>query len=271
MSPFCFYAAVPQRSLARGFFILALMALLTACGTGGQGRLKIDRSVQAKSQNSRIEFIVLHYTSTGNEASLKTLSEDNVSSHYFITDEARPRLYQLVDEDRRAWHAGLSQWYGRTHLNSSSIGIEIVNSGLSSNGWAAYNPAQIRILITLVNDIARRHGIKAVNIVGHSDIAPQRKIDPGPLFPWRVLAAAGIGRWYDESMAERYQVEFAQSLPDIAWIQEALSLAGYAVPQSGVLDLATVNVIAAFQMHYRPSLHDGLPDPETLAILKALH
>lgn len=270
MSSICFSAAGLQRSLVR-VFIVAFLALLTACGTGGPGRLKIDRSVQAKSQNSRIQFIVLHYTSSGNEASLKTLSEHNVSSHYLITDEARPRLYQLVDEGRRAWHAGLSEWYGRTFINSSSIGIEIVNSGLKANGWAAYNPAQIRLLITLVEDIGRRHGIKAINIVGHSDIAPQRKIDPGPRFPWRELAAAGIGRWYDESIAAKYQAEFAQSLPDIAWIQEALSLAGYTVPQSGVLDPATINVIAAFQMHYRPSLHDGLPDPETLAILKALH
>lgn len=267
---FNFSATYLQRSPLR-LFTAGLLALLAACGTLPPGQLKIDRSIQAKSQNSRVDFIVLHYTSSGNRASLKTLSEGNVSSHYLITDEVRPHVYQLVDESRRAWHAGLSEWYGRTDLNSGSIGIEIVNDGLRGNTWAPYSSAQIKTTIALVQDIARRHQIKAPNIVGHSDIAPQRKIDPGPAFPWKQLAAAGLGRWYDDIKAAEYRQEFEQQItPDITWVQAALSKAGYAVPDTGILDKATKNVIAAFQMHYRPSRYDGIPDAETLGILKAL-
>ncbi len=249
---------------------LALL-LLTACGTYQPGELKIDRSIQAKSHNSRVEFIVLHYTATGNEASLKILSQQNVSSHYLITNDPEPLVYQLVDESRRAWHAGNSEWFGRTDMNSGSIGIEIVNHGREDGTWEPYTAAQTAVVGALIKDIARRHQIKPFNIVGHSDIAPQRKIDPGPLFPWKQLAQQGIGRWYDESKAQAYEQDFLRSgLPDMKWVQTELQRAGYAVPRNGDLDKASKNVLAAFQMHYRPRLHDGIPDAETLAILKAL-
>jgi N-acetylmuramoyl-L-alanine amidase len=245
--------------------------LLTACGTPGPAGLKIDRSIVAKSQNSRIEFLVVHYTSLGNEASLKILSENNVSSHYLITDEPSPRVYQLVDESRRAWHAGASEWFGRSDMNAGSIGVEIVNHGRDGDTWQPYTPAQIEIVASLFQDIIKRHQIKPFNIVGHSDIAPQRKIDPGPLFPWKELANQGIGRWYNEALAKAYEAEFLRDgPPDIRWLQQALSRAGYNTPRTGVLDNATRNVVAAFQMHYRPARYDGQPDAETLAILKAL-
>lgn len=249
----------------------ALLLVLAACGTYQPEGLQIDRSIQAKSQNSRIEFIVLHYTSTGNEASLKILSEQNVSSHYLITNDPVPRIYQLVDENRRAWHAGISEWFGRTDMNAGSIGIEIVNQGRNGNSWEPYSPAQIAAVTALIQDIVNRHQIKALNIVGHSDIAPQRKIDPGPLFPWKELAQKGIGRWYNDVKAQEYAQEFLhEGLPDVAWTQKELARAGYKVPRTGVLDKGTRNVITAFQMHYRPALYDGQPDAETLAILKAL-
>lgn len=258
------------RHAARLAACLALAAL-AACSSTRPGGLDIDRSIQAQSQNSRVEFVVLHYTSAGNEASLKILSQRNVSSHYLITDEPRPHVYQLVDESRRAWHAGVSQWYGRTDMNSGSIGIEIVNQGRQGDEWEPYKPEQMRVLALLLKDIVARHQIKAPNIVGHSDIAPQRKIDPGPLFPWRELARQGLGRWYDETLMRAYREEFQwKGLPDVAWVQKELRRAGYDVPYSGTLDKATRNVIAAFQMHYRPALYDGNPDAETLAILKAL-
>ncbi|SHI28349.1 N-acetylmuramoyl-L-alanine amidase [Pollutimonas bauzanensis] len=255
----------------RKYLAGALLALLAACGAPAPGALDIDRSIQAKSQNSRVEFIVLHYTSTGNEASLKILSQLNVSSHYLITNDPAPRVYQLVDESRRAWHAGVSEWFGRSDMNASSIGIEIVNHGREGGDWEPYTAAQTAVIGALLQDIIRRHQIKAINIVGHSDIAPQRKIDPGPLFPWKQLAQQGIGRWYDEARAQEYQREFLRDgLPDMAWVQRELQRAGYKVAHSGVLDKASRNVIAAFQMHYRPALYDGNPDAETLAILKAL-
>ncbi|PLC51949.1 N-acetylmuramoyl-L-alanine amidase [Pollutimonas subterranea] len=248
------------------------LLLLTACATRQPGEFTIDRSIQAKSQNSRVEFIVLHYTATGNEASLKILSQQNVSSHYLVTSAPEPLVYQLVDESRRAWHAGNSEWFGRTDMNSGSIGIEIVNHGRKDDGtWEPYTAAQIAVVSALLKDIVARHQIKPFNIVGHSDIAPQRKIDPGPLFPWKQLAQQGLGRWYDENKARAYEQEFLRSgLPDMNWVQAELQRAGYIIPRNGEQGKATKNVIAAFQMHYRPSLHDGVPDAETLAILKAL-
>lgn len=250
-----------------------MLGLLAACGSvpPGPPGLHIDRSIQAKSQNSRVEFVVLHYTSASNQRSLDLLSQHNVSSHYLITDEPVPRVYQLVDESRRAWHAGVSQWFDRTDMNAASIGIEIVNPGGAGQVWAPYNPAQIDVLIMLLHDIVQRHQIKPHNIVGHSDIAPQRKVDPGPLFPWQTLAKAGLGRWYDDTLVAQYQADFDRDgLPAISWVQHQLARLGYAAPQHGELDQATKNIIAAFQMRYRPSRYDGVPDSETLAIIKSL-
>lgn len=233
--------------------------------------LKIDRSIQAQSQNSRVELIVLHYTSASNERSLELLSQRNVSSHYLITDEPVPHVYQLVDESRRAWHAGVSRWYGSTGINAASIGIEIVNPGGTGTQWAPYSEAQIDTLMLLLKDIVQRHQIKLHNIVGHSDIAPQRKVDPGPLFPWKRLADAGLARWYDEEKAADHRAEFQRSgLPNAQWIQQELNRVGYETPGNGQLDRATRNVIRAFQMRYRPHRYDGVPDAETLGILKSL-
>lgn len=258
------------RSLHRSGIIATILMLAACAGPAPQG-LHIDRSLTAVSQDSRVDMIVLHYTATGTNASLNILTQKNVSSHYLVTDDRPPVVYGLVDEGRRAWHAGLSEWYGRTDVNAGSIGIEIVNAGGSGSQWAPYDPAQIDTVIALVGDIAARHNIKPHNIVGHSDIAPQRKVDPGPLFPWKQLAAAGLGRWYDPTLVAAYQEEFRLAgLPDTAWVQTHLKRAGYAVPQHGKLDKETRNVLAAFQMHYRPARYDGVPDAETLAILKAL-
>lgn len=249
-----------------------LVLLLAACSTPEPPRsLVVDTSVEAVSQNSRVGIIVLHYTVADSPTSLRILSQQNVSSHYLITDHQPPRVYRLVDESRRAWHAGVSEWYGRTDINTGSIGIEIVNPGNQDGDFAAYAPAQIELVKQLVAEIAARHDIKPHNIVGHSDIAPQRKLDPGPMFPWEALAQAGLGRWFNREQAREHEQFFrTNGLPDTLWIQERLKRAGYEVPLSGELDQATRNVIAAFQMHYRPSRYDGQPDAETLGILRAL-
>jgi len=254
-----------------GTLALTAAALLAGCAAPGPARLSIDRSIQAVSQSSRVSVVVLHYTVANTPRSLEILSRRNVSSHYLITDETPPRVYQLVDESRRAWHAGESAWYGRSDLNAASIGIEIVNGGPGDTGWQPYSNAQIDTLILLLKDIAARHQIHARNIVGHSDIAPQRKQDPGPAFPWKRLADAGLARWYDETEAARLTTQYRHtSLPSARIIQEKLQRAGYPVPLNGELDQATRRVISAFQMRYRPALHNGTPDAETLAILDTL-
>ncbi|RRV17582.1 N-acetylmuramoyl-L-alanine amidase [Pseudomonas saudiphocaensis] len=248
---------------------LGLCMLLAGCASGP----RIDTRHASVGHDSRVQFIVLHYTSSDLERSLDILKGDGVSSHYLI-GESPATIYQLVDENRRAWHAGDSQWRGRTWLNSSSIGIELVNRGYIEGEqgrlWYPYSDAQIDALIVLLKDIMQRHGLKPGAIIGHSDIAPQRKVDPGPLFPWKRLADAGLLPWPDAAVVARQRSLYALQLPDIAWFQAQLAEQGYKVPEHGQLDSETRNVIAAFQMKYRPTRFDGEPDAETAAILAAL-
>lgn len=253
---------------------LLATAVLAGCAARGPAGLNLDTSVTAVSQASRVRSIVLHYTSVDDAKSMQLLSQGKVSSHYLISESGR--AYRLVDESRAAWHAGASSWYGNIAMNSTSIGIEIVNAGWTEGAdgkpvWHPYDDRQVRALTILLRDIIQRHGIAPENVVGHSDIAPQRKVDPGPLFPWKTLAQAGIGRWYDESGAASHLARLQlQGTPDVAWFQKQLARLGYACPQDGTLDRATINTLAAFQMHYRPALHDGQPDAETAAIMLAI-
>jgi len=259
----------------RGAAGLLAAAALAGCATGPAG-LHIDDSIQAVSQSSRVRYVVLHYTSTPADRSLQLLSRGAVSAHYLISDDPGAHVYRLVPETRSAWHAGASAWYGQISLNATSIGVEIVNAGASPGPdgtrlWQAYTPAQLHALTLLLRDIIRRHGIEPQNVVGHSDVAPQRKVDPGPLFPWRALAQAGIGRWYDEAAAAAHLGRLqGQPLPDMLWFQQQLQRLGYDTPQHGQLDRATRNVLAAFQMHYRPDRYDGEPDAQTAAIMLAM-
>ena len=255
--------------MMKSFLAFGLCMLLAGCASGP----RIDTRHASVGHDSRVQFIVVHYTSSGLERSLDILKGDGVSSHYLI-DESPATIYQLVDENRRAWHAGDSQWQGRTWLNSSSIGIELVNRGYIEGEqgrlWYSYSAEQIDALIVLLKDIMQRHGLKPGAIIGHSDIAPQRKVDPGPLFPWKRLADAGLLPWPDAAVVARQRSLYALQLPDVVWFQTQLAEQGYKVPEHGQLDPETRNVIAAFQMKYRPTRFDGEPDAETAAILAAL-
>ncbi|KQB55168.1 N-acetylmuramoyl-L-alanine amidase [Pseudomonas endophytica] len=250
--------------------LICSLVLLAGCASGP----RMDTRHPSANHDSRVQFIVLHYTSTSLERSLQLLTSGPVSSHYLIGDNP-PTIYKLVDESERAWHAGESQWKGRTWLNSSSIGIEIVNPGFDDtpNGrvWYPYTEGQIQSLIALLKDISTRYKIDPHNIIGHSDIAPLRKLDPGPMFPWKRLAEAGFGVWPDAHAVAREQTQYANALPSITWFQQQLALMGYETPQNGELDVATRHVLAAFQMHFRPAHFDGTPDAETAAILKVLN
>ena len=247
-----------------------LLLLLAGCASGP----RIDTSHSSIGHDSRVQFIVLHYTSTDLPRSLELLSGRDVSSHYLI-GESPATIYRLVDEDRRAWHAGESEWNGRTWLNATSIGIELVNQGYyqtpAGRYWQPFSPQQIDTLIVLLKDIVQRHQLPLGSIIAHSDVAPQRKVDPGPLFPWKRLADEGLVPWPNEDAVARQQALFSTSLPSVQWFQEQLAQQGYTVPQHGELDEATRNVIAAFQMKYRPANHDGQPDAETAARLLVLN
>lgn len=254
----------------RILFLSLALALLGGCAGG----LRIDTSHTSVSQSSRVQYVVLHYTSADLPTSLRVLTRDGVSSHYLIGDHPAT-IYRLVDESRRAWHAGESDWQGRTWLNASTLGIELVNDGYveTPNGrvYRPYSDEQIDALILLLKDIVARHSLPLGSIIGHSDIAPQRKVDPGPLFPWKRLADAGLVAWPEAGAVARAQARFAYSLPTVAWFQQQLARQGYTTPQTGVLDEATRNVISAFQMKYRQRLYDGQPDAETAALLLVLN
>lgn len=250
--------------------LLALFIMLTGCAT----EPRIDKSFSSRSQSDRIKFIIIHYTFGDQPSSLETLTQADVSAHYLLTNSEKPFFYQLVDESRQANHAGLSSWKIYNQLNAASIGIEVVNLGYveTSEGraWYPYPQAQIDQLILLLKQLVARHNIKPENILGHSDVAPQRKQDPGPLFPWKQLADAGLIPWPDQNRVSALILQYQLQLPDIAWFQKKLSQHGYAVPQTGVLDKETQNVIVVFQSKYRQSLFNGIPDAETAAILDVL-
>jgi N-acetylmuramoyl-L-alanine amidase len=249
-----------------------LTALLLLALAGCSSGLRIDRSHPSANQDSRIQFVVLHYTNASLERSLALLTHGEVSSHYLIGD-GPATVYQLVDENRRAWHAGDSQWQGRTWLNSSSIGIEIVNPGFTDtpNGrvWHPYSEAQVQSLIALLKDIVKRNNIDPRHIIGHSDIAPLRKLDPGPLFPWKRLADAGLGIWPDANAVARQQAYFRSTRRASAGTSRNWHV--WLCHQTGVLDVATRHVIAAFQMRFRPQRFDGMPDAQTAAMLQVLN
>jgi len=266
------YSPSLRRALAPALLVLA--TVLAGCASTTPGGVPIDTHHVARGQDSRVLFVVLHYTVGDTASSLKVLTGPQVSAHYLIDDAPQPVIYRLVDEDRRAWHAGDSFWQGHAMLNAASIGIEIVNPGPRQTAqgrvYAPFPEAQIDTLIVLLRDIVQRHGVRADRIVGHSDVQPQRKQDPGPAFPWQRLAAAGLGRWPDAARVDALRAAFELQLPDVAWFQQRLATVGYEVDQQGVLDAATRNVVKAFQMHFRPARCDGEPDAETAALLQAL-
>ena len=260
--------------------LAATAALLGACASGPptatEGGVPIDATHQAKGQDSRVLFLILHYTVVDTPTSMKILTQQEVSAHYLLSDESPPRIYRLVDENRRAWHSGASAWMENRRLNSSSIGIEIVNAGYTKQAdgtmvFAPFRQDQIDALIPLVKDIVKRHEIKPERILGHGEVSPSYKEDPGPLFPWQRLADLGITPPTPDPLrvtTQRWVYE--QQPPDIAWFQKALAQHGYAVAQTGVMDAQTKRVLMNFQFRYRPANYDGQPDAESAALLWAL-
>jgi N-acetylmuramoyl-L-alanine amidase len=202
-------------------------------------------------QSDTIDMLVLHYTGMETaEAALDRLCDPaaEVSAHYVIDEDGA--VYSLVEESQRAWHAGLAFWRGQTDINSRSIGIELVNPG-HEFGLRPFPKPQIQTLTQLSLEILRRHPIPARNVVGHSDIAPSRKQDPGELFPWRNLALSGIGAWpLSGNRIDRP-------------LTEALTLWGYDTMDEHA-------AISAFQRHYRPASITGEADKETTFIASGL-
>ncbi|MCC7152672.1 MAG: N-acetylmuramoyl-L-alanine amidase [Rubrivivax sp.] len=255
----------------RRTLLTAAAALLAGCGGP-----RVDTRFPAISQGPRVDLLVIHYTVLDFADSLRVLTQQVVSSHYLV-DVDPPTIYRLVPEERRANHAGVSAWAGRVLVNMSSIGIEIVNPGRirtpTGEHYAPFPPAQIDAVITLVRDIVTRWGIPKDRVVGHADVAPGRKQDPGPMFPWKRLADAGLALWFDEALADELRPRFEAALPPLPWFRLRLAQLGYPVPGAPadeLLDAPTRDVLVSFQMRFRPATYDGTPDAQTAAILAAL-
>lgn len=211
-----------------------------------------------------LAYVILHYTGmkTGSEA-LKRLCNPaaQVSAHYVVEEDGR--VFQLVQETQRAWHAGESCWRGIRDMNSASIGIELVNPG-HQYGYRAFPSAQIEVLRKLVSNIVERHHLSPRTcLLAHADVAPERKEDPGELFPWRELAEQGLGLWPIPQ-----SVDYGHANDDE--VQNHLIGIGYNCSSSGHYDLSTRAALLAFQRHYEPNNLTGTPEKETIARLRAL-
>ncbi len=239
----------------------------------------------ALGQNFRQKYVILHYTVLNDEKSISTLTQQSVSAHYLVNSLSDKEIYQLVDENKRSYHAGVSNWRKDQNLNDTSIGIEIVNLGyttdsLNNRVFSPYPEEQFKKVASLTKDIVTRYNIPPTNVLGHSDIAPTRKQDPGPMFPWkRLYDEYQIGMWYDETAKQTFlnqilttnDIALQYNNPEfVSKIQQQLVQFGYALSVNGVWDKTTKQTIEAFQFHFRPSNYNGIMDAETWAILQAL-
>ena len=225
----------------------------------------------ARAAGLSTDILLLHYTGmTSTEIALERLRDPaaKVSSHYVVDEPGT--ILQLVPEARRAWHAGLSSWEGENDINSRSIGIEIGNPG-HSYGYPDFPEAQIAAVIALCRDIVARRGIRPDRVLAHSDVAPQRKCDPGEKFPWERLHRAGIGAWVGPaSTGSGVGLRRGDAGPEVAELQTTLRRYGYGVEVTGSYDEVTAAVVMAFQRHFRPGRVDGCADGSTIDTLRAL-
>ena len=236
------------------------------------------RPIQLRSPNfnqrpkgSVIDMLVLHYTgmvSAGSALNDLCDSSKKVSAHYLVDEGGK--CFQLVDEANRAWHAGESSWAGNSDVNSYSIGIELANPG-HEFGYKPFPETQMRSLETLLRAILSRHSIPAHKILGHSDVAPSRKQDPGELFDWQRLATNDIGLWpnqkHDQISMEGNLLKFGMNGTAVRDLQKQLSYFGYNIEITGNYDLQTKEVVIAFQRHFRSQQINGVFDSLCLNLL----
>ena len=270
---------------------VAIPLILAGCTTSG------TVTEPSQNYNTRVSIVVIHHTTADFGDSLHILtkpSSNSVSSHYLIPEpddstygKSKLQVHRLVSEGNRAWHAGVSHWAGKNGLNDQSIGIELVNQTYCRRSTVVdedtalpvrricffpdFADSQIALLVDLLGEILERHpDVRPTHIIGHADIAPDRKIDPGPRFPWQRLYRLGYGAWFDDDTVIRYWEQFTQQPMPVRNVQSALKAYGYGIEVTGELDAQTHNVLRAFQMHFRPSEVSNEATPTTVAILYAL-
>jgi N-acetylmuramoyl-L-alanine amidase len=249
--------------------------------TDWEGSSLVDRhvvspNVELRAGGKRPDMLILHYTGMiGAERAVDWLCrpESKVSCHYLIDDHGH--IVQMVDERLRAWHAGQSSWHGDTDTNSCSIGIEIHNPGYD-RGYPNFPEQQMQAVEALCVDIVRRRRIAPARVLGHSDVAPFRKIDPGHKFDWHRLSKRDVGIWVEpEPIANGAVTAGTDLLPGMSGdkvlrLQQNLMEVGYGLAPTGQYDAATTTVVSAFQRHWRPERFDGLADLSTRRTLDRL-
>ena len=218
-----------------------------------------------------VDLLILHYTGMESAAAaLQRLANPvaEVSAHYVVLEDGR--VVQMVPEGRRAWHAGQASWAGISDVNSRSLGVEIVNGG-HAGGLPPYPEPQLAAVIALCGDLAKRWSLAPHRVLAHSDIAPERKEDPGEHFPWERLARDGIGHWVPPAPIQDGRF-FAQgdAGPPIEALQAMFALYGYDLPVTGTFDARMAAVVTAFQRHFRPARVDGVADASTITTLRDL-
>lgn len=240
--------------MKKSVFLFSVMSIFVAsCGKNSNNKQEstsdflVDRKYEiidapSKGLNDRISSLVFHYTALNQEKSLEVLKKAGVSAHWLIPESGNS-IYKLVAEDKRSYHAGMSSWKRRTDLNDTSVGVEIVGLGYkcknnpqsdqcpkSEKIWFQFTDDQIKMIVNLGKDIQQRYKIDPLCIVGHSDIAIGRKLDPGPYFPWKKLAEKGVGAWVTEQEIEKQlnliQAKISGHISDLT-IQSRLYELGY--------------------------------------------
>ena len=223
-------------------------------------------NVEPRRNGRAVDMLLLHYTGMASAKAACDLlcsAESGVSCHYLVDEDGA--ITQMVGEELRAWHAGVSCWKGETDTNSRSIGIEIQNPG-HALGYRDFPARQMQAVVALCRDILSRHAIPPAHVLAHSDVAPGRKIDPGERFDWALLHREGIGHWVPPAPPDPVLLEGAE----LPVFQRLLKTYGYAVEETGEWDEATRKVTDAFQRHFRPALVNGVPDRSALRTAERL-
>jgi N-acetylmuramoyl-L-alanine amidase len=240
-------------------------------GTRLAHTVSLSPNIDERRDGVAASILLLHYTGMHSaEVALKRLCDPQakVSSHYLVHEDGR--IVQMVDEDKRAWHAGISSWRGITDINSHSIGIEIHNVGHNGD-YPKFGNAQMDSVVALCADILARNDIRPENVLAHSDVAPGRKTDPGEKFDWQMLWHAGIGHWVAAIPVDKNQVLKRDDAGDaVRALQQHLVSYGYGLSVTGQFDEQTHFVVEAFQRHFRPARVDGIADQSTQKTLTRL-